>query len=196
MLKLLPLLALAALPALAMSDLAVYRLLAPSSHSFELVYDTSVTRAGAAYFFNPIRPGSTVSKESAIDLATGKPLELKTASGKEAKAAGAVPADTPDASQFLWVKLLRPVAKDAETRIRILRTYVDAASYKETAAGFVFERPLAVTRNVIVLPAGYELTGSRAPGIVTTDSDGRIHISFFNDREDPIPVRLEGRKLP
>jgi hypothetical protein len=193
--KLLSLLAIAT-PAMAISDLAVYRLLAPSSHSFELVYETSVTRAGATYFFNPIRPGSTVSKESAIDLATGKPLELKTASGKEAKAAGAVPADTPDTAQFLWVALAHPVAKDAETRIRILRTYVDAASYKDSATGFVFERPLAVTRNVIVFPAGYELTGSRSPGIVTTDSDGRIHISFFNDREDPLPVHLEGRKLP
>jgi hypothetical protein len=46
-----------------------------------------------------------------------------------------------------------------------------------------------------VLPPGYELTGSRAPGIVTTDADGRIRISFFNDRDDLLPVRIVGRKL-
>ncbi len=178
------------------SDLAVYQLLAPSTHSFELVFETSVTQVGAAYFFNPIRPGSAVSKESAIDLATGKPLELKTVKGSEAKAAKAAPADTPDNAQFLWVKLLRPVPQGAETRIRILRTYVDAASYQTKPSGFVFERPLGVTRNVIVLPAGYELIGSRSPGIVTTDAEGRVHISFFNDRDDSLATRIEGRRLP
>ena len=178
------------------SDLAIYTLLAPSSHSFELSYETAVTKPGAAYFFNPVRPGSTVSKESAIDLATGKPLEMKTATGKEAKAAKAVPADTPDAAQFMWVKLLRPVPSGAETRIRVLRTYVDAASYQATASGFVFERPFTVTRNVVVLPAGYELTASRSPAIVSTDAGGRVHVSFFNDRDDTIAVRIEGRKLP
>jgi hypothetical protein len=66
-----------------------------------------VTRPGAAYFFNPIRPGSAVSKESAIDLASGHALELKTVSGREAKAANAAPANTADKAQFLWVKLLR-----------------------------------------------------------------------------------------
>jgi hypothetical protein len=178
------------------SDLTVYRLLAPSTHSFELSYDASVTRVGADYFFNPVRPGSIVTKESAIDLASGKPLALKTVKGREAKASGGAPPDTSDDAEFLWVKLLRPVAKGAETRIRILRTYTDAASYQTTPAGFIFERPLGVTRNLIVLPQGFELTGSLAPGIVTTDSDGRIHISFFNDRDDLLPVRIEGRKLP
>ena len=105
-------------------------------------------------------------------------------------------ANTPDSAQFLWVKLAHPVVKGAETRIRILRTYVDAASYKDSANGFVFERPMAVTRNIVVLPAGYELIGSRAPAIVTTGADGRMRISFFNDRDDDLPVRVEGRKLP
>lgn len=178
------------------SDLAVYTLLAPSSRSFELAYETAVTKSGAEYFFNPVRPGSTVTKQSAIDLASGKALEMKTATGKEAKAAKAVPADTPDAAQFIWVKLLRPVPTGAETRIRVLRTYVDASSYQATGAGFIFERPFSVTRNVVILPAGYELTASRSPAIVSTDANGRIHVSFFNDRDDAIDVRIEGRKLP
>jgi hypothetical protein len=178
------------------SDLAVYRLLPPQTHSFELSYDASVTRVGAEYFFNPVRPGSVVTKESAIDLATGKPLELKTVKGREAKAAGGVLPDTPDDAEFLWIKLLRPVPKGAETRIRIVRTYTDPASFQTTPTGFIFDRPLAVTRNIIVLPQGYELIGTRAPGIVTTDPDGRIRISFFNDRDDLLPVRIVGRKLP
>lgn len=178
------------------SDLTVYRLLAPSTHSFELSYDASVARVGAAYFFNPVRPGSVVTKESAVDLASGKPLELKTMNGRETKAAGGAPPDTADNAEFLWVKLPRPVATGSETRIRILRTYTDPSSYRTTPGGFVFDRPLGVTRNVIVLPSGYELIASRAPGIVTTDSEGRIHISFFNDRDDLLPMRIEGRMLP
>jgi hypothetical protein len=178
------------------SDLTVYQLLAPETHSFELSYDASVTRAGAEYFFNPVRPGSVVTKESAVDLATGKPLELKTVKGREAKASGGVPPDMSDDAEFLWVKLLRPVPKGAETRIRIVRTYSDPASYQTTSTGFIFDRPLGVTRNVIVLPQGYELIGSRSPGIITTGADGRIRISFFNDRDDLLPVRITGRKLP
>ena len=181
---------------LAASDLATYRLLEPSTHSFELAYDVTIAREGAAYFYNPLRPGSTVAKESAVDLASGKPLEMKIATGREVKAAGGAPASTPDSAQFLWVKLLRPVPKGAETRIRILRTYTDAASYHATANGFVFERPLEPTRDIVLLPAGYELIGSRAPGIVTLDAEQRIHISFFNDRDDQLPVHIEGRKRP
>ncbi len=153
-------------------------------------------RVGATYFFNPVRAGSVVTKESAIDLASGKPLDLKTMKGRETKAIGGAPANTPDDAVFVWVKLAKPVAKGSETRIRILRTYADPESYQTTAAGFVFDRPFGVTRNVIVLPQGYELTASRAPGIVTTDAEGHIHISFFNDRDDLLPVRVEGRKLP
>ena len=193
--KLLYLLALA-IPAFGASDLAVYTLLAPSTHSFELVYDTSVTRPGAAYFFSPIRPGSVVSRESAIDLGNGQTLELKAVSGRAAKAAHAAPANTADTARFLRVQLVHPVAQGAETRIRIRQTLVDASSYRATETGFVFERPTGVTRNIAVLPAGYELTASRSPTIVSTGADGRIRVSFFNDRDDDLPVHIEGRKLP
>ena len=60
----------------------------------------------------------------------------------------------------------------------------------------MFDRPLGIKRNVVVLPKGYELTGSASPGIVTTDPDGRVRISFLNDRNDQLPVRITGRKLP
>jgi hypothetical protein len=179
----------------AASELTVYRLMEPSTHAFDIVYDTTVTREGSAYVFNPVRQGSTASKESAIDLATGKPLALATVKGREAKASGAAP-DTADDAEFLRVTLLKPVPKGAETRIRILKTYTDEPSYHATETGFVFDRPLDVRRNVVVLPKGYELVGSQSPGIVSTDADGRIRISFFNDRDDRLPVRIVGRKLP
>ena len=103
---------------------------------------------------------------------------------------------TADDAQFLRVKLARPVPKGGESRIRIYKTYTDPPSYYEKDTGFVFDRPLGIKRNVVVLPAGYELVGSASPGIVTTDRDGRVRISFLNDRDDQLPVRIVGRKLP
>ena len=46
------------------------------------------TREGARFFFNPIRRGSTSSKERVMDRGTGKELQFETVSGKEAKASG------------------------------------------------------------------------------------------------------------
>jgi hypothetical protein len=179
----------------AADDFTVYELLAPASHSFDIIYDVTQTREGSPYFYNPIRQGSVATNERAIDLATGKTLELAVVDGKTAKAAGGVSARTADDAQYLRVKLLHPVPKGAETRIRIYKTYTDPPSYYEKDDGFVFDRPLGIKRNVVVLPKGYELTGSASPAIVSTDTDGRIRLSFLNDRNDQLPVRIVGRKV-
>jgi hypothetical protein len=180
----------------AADEMTLYDLLPPGTHSFDIVYDVSATTEGAAYFFNPIRPGSTVSKERVIDRASGKPLTFTIVDGKSAKASGGVAASTADNAQFLRVTLLRPVPKGAETRIRIYKTYTDAASYTETAAGLIFDRPFGIKRDVVILPKGYELTGSASPAIVSTGPDGRIRLSFLNDRDDQLPVRIAARRLP
>jgi hypothetical protein len=190
------LLLLTALPLCAADELTVYDLLAPATHSFDIIYDVTATRESAPYFFNPIRPGSTASKERVIDRATGKPLEFSVVDGKSAKAGGFVNARTADDAQFLRVTLAKPVPKGAETRIRIYKTYTDAPSYYETPTGFVFDRPLGIKRNVVILPKGYELVGSASPAMVSVDADGRVRVSFLNDRDDQLPVKITGRKLP
>jgi hypothetical protein len=180
----------------AADEMTVYDLQVPATHSFDILYDVSATTVGAAYFFNPIRTGSTVSKERVVDRASGKPLEFAVVDGKTAKAAGGVDASAPDDAKFLRVTLQRPVPKGAETRIRIYKTYTDGASYSATAAGLVFERPMGIKRNLVILPKGYELTGSASPAIVSTDPDGRLRLSFLNDRDDQLPVRIIARRLP
>jgi len=180
----------------AADEITVYDLLAPSTHSFDIIYDVTATSEGAAFFFNPIRAGSTASKERVIDRATGKPLEFATVDGKAAKASGLVSPRTADDAEFLRVKLARPVPKGAETRIRIYKTYTDTPSYYEKDSTLVFDRPLGIKRNVVILPKGYELAGSASPAIVSLESDGRIHVSFLNDRDDQLPVKIIGRKLP
>jgi hypothetical protein len=187
---------LASLPVWAADEITVYDLLAPSTHSFDIVYDVPATRAGAAFFCNPIRPGSTASKEKVVDRASGKPLQFEMVNGRAAKASGCAGPQTADGAQFLRVRLARPVPERAETRIRIFKTYTDPPSYYEKDNGFVFDRPLGIKRNVVILPKGYELVGSGSPAIVSTEGDERVHVSFLNDREDQLPVKIVGRKLP
>jgi hypothetical protein len=188
-------LALAA-PLLAKDDFTVYELLAPETHQFAIVYDVTVAREGAELFFNPIRPGSTASKERVIARATGKELPFEVVSGKVARSSGLVPPKTADDEQFLRIHLGAPVPRGGETRIRILKTYTDAASYFVKDGQLVFARPLGIKRNVVLLPKGWELIACASPGIVSTDPDGRVRVSFLNDRDDQLPVTIVARRLP
>ena len=102
-----------------------------------------------------------------------------------------------DTALFLKVHLPGPVPKNGETRIRILKTYTDAPSYYVSSSGnLVFDRPLWIKRNTVVLPAGWELIGCASPGIVSTQADGRVRVSFLNDRDDQLPVKIIARRLP
>jgi hypothetical protein len=173
----------------AADEFTLYDLLSPESHQFAITYDVTETREGAELFFNPIRAGSVVSKERVIDRATGKELQFEVVTGKEA-------GRTPEDAQFIRVHLPGPVPKGGETRIRILKTYTDPASYDLKEDQLVFTRPLGIKRNVVLLPKGWELVECASPGIVSTDADGRIRVSFLNDRDDQLPVKIVGRRLP
>lgn len=163
---------------LAADEFTLYELLSPETHQFAITYDVTETREGAEVFLNPIRAGSVASKERVIDRATGKDLQFEVE------------------AQFIRVHLPAPVPKGGETRIRIIKTYTDAASYDLKDGRLVFVRPLGIKRNVVVLPKGWELIECASPGIVSTDADGRIRVSFLNDRDDQLPVKIVGRRLP
>ena len=194
--RILALILLLSLPLVAADEFTLYELLPPETHQFAITYDVTATHEGAPFFFNPIRPGSVATKERVIERSTGKELKFEVVNGKDAKATGLVPPETPDKDEFIKVHLPAPVPKGGETRIRIFKTYTDAASYTVTDGQLVFTRPLGIKRNVVILPKGYELVASASPAIVTTDADGRVRISFLNDRDDQLPVKIIGRKLP
>ena len=182
--------------AMAADEFTLYELLAPDTHQFAITYDVTQAREGAELFFNPIRPGSIASKERVIARATGKDLQFEVVSGKEAKSSGLISEKTADDAQFIRVHLPGAVSKGGQTRIRIIKTYTDAASYGIKDGQLVFERPLGIKRNVVVLPKGWEVVGCASPGIISTDADGRIRVSFLNDRDDQLPVKIVGRRLP
>src|SRR5882724_6700533 len=90
-------------------EFTVYELLPPATHRFSIIYDVSTSREGAKFYLNPIRPGSKVSDERVIDLATGKELKFENVDGKTAKELGIRPATTADDALFLKVSLTSPV---------------------------------------------------------------------------------------
>lgn len=182
--------------AVAADEFTLYDLLPPETHQFAITYDVTATKEGSPYFLNPIRPGSVSTKERVIERSTGKELKFDVVTGKEAKAAGLLPAETPDKAEFIKVSLPGPVPKGGETRIRIFKTYTDPASYTVTDGNLTFIRPLGIKRNVVLLPKGWELIECGSPAIVSTDTDGRIRVSFLNDRDDQLPVKIVARRLP
>ena len=99
--------------------------------------------------------------------------------------------------RYIRVTLPRPVPGDGgESRILILKTYEDAASYFTRGDTLVFTRPLGIKRNAVVLPAGYELVASSYPAQVLQEPDGRIGISFWNatPAEAPVTMRAVPRR--
>src|SRR5258708_18705087 len=112
--------------AYAADEMTVYELLPPETHQFAIVYDVTQNREGARFFLNPIRPGSTASKEKVTERASGKELQFEVVTGKDAKAAGLAPARATDDALYLNVQLPGPVPKNGETRILSLSTYTEA----------------------------------------------------------------------
>ena len=167
-----------AFPAIADDEFTLYDLLPPETHQFAIIYDVTQAREGATTYDNPIRAGAVATKERVIARATGEELKFEVVEGK-----------------FIRVHLPGPVPKGGETRIRIFKTYTDPASYGVKDGQLFFERPLGIKRNVILLPKGWQLTGCASPGMVSTDADGRVRVSFVNDRDDQLPVKCVATAL-
>src|SRR5204862_8292870 len=144
-------------------------------------------------FFNPIRKGSVASDEHVYDRMTGAPLQFDIASGDVARAGGVRGADS--TSQYIRVRLARPVPNDGEARILIDKTYYDPKSYYEENGLLVFARPLGIKRNAIVLPPGYEIVSCNIPSQVIEESDGRLAISFWNALPGEAPLVVRSRKV-
>ncbi|HKQ16883.1 MAG TPA: hypothetical protein VJT80_25930 [Steroidobacteraceae bacterium] len=170
-----------------------YELLAPGSAKFKITYDVTATTAGAKYYYNPIRKGSAASEESVLDAMTGKPLKFEIVSGAEARK-DPLMADADLDMNYIKVTLARPVPTNGQGRMVIIKTYEDAKSYHLEGNTIVFDRPLGVRRNKVVLPAGYEVVSLTVPSQLLTESDGRISISFMNNSGAPAPVVLRATK--
>ncbi|MES2523486.1 MAG: hypothetical protein V4617_12355 [Gemmatimonadota bacterium] len=171
-----------------------YELLAPGSGKFRILYDVTATTAGATHYFNPIRAGSIATDERVLDRATGKPLTFDVVGAAVARAGGMRVSDS--TQQYIRVTLARPVPPDGgEARVLIDKTYEDAKSYFTDGTTLVFNRPLGIKRNAVVLPAGYELESSNYPAQVLQEPDGRVGISFWNNTPAEAPLVLRAKPV-
>jgi hypothetical protein len=170
-----------------------YELLAPETSSFKIYYEVTATTAGAKFFYNPIRKGSDASDESVFDAMRGTPLHFEIVSGAQARTDPLMP-DADLETHFIKVTLPRPVPMHGEGRVIIIKTYKDAKSYHAHGNAIVFDRPLGVKRNKVVLPPGYEVTGLTVPAQILTEKDGRIAVSFLHAGSGEAPLVLRARK--
>jgi hypothetical protein len=166
-----------------------YELLDPGTASFKIYYEVSATTAGARFYYNPIRKGSTASDEAVYDAMLGTPLHFEVVSGDQARRDALMP-DADEAASYIKVTLARPVPEHGRGRILIVKTYRDARSYYLDGRTLVFNRPLGVKRNKVVLPPGYEVVGLNVPSQVLTEKDGRIAISFLHAGAGEAPLEL------
>jgi hypothetical protein len=169
-----------------------YELLPPESASFKIWYEVTATTPGAKFFYNPIRKGSVASDESVLDSMTGDALHFEVVSGAEARKDPLMSEADAD-TNFIKVSLARPVPADGQGRLLILKTYKDAKSYYREGDAIIFNRPLGIKRNKVVLPAGYELLGCNVPSQVLQEPDGRIAISFMNPGSGEAPLILRAK---
>ena len=173
-----------------------YELLAPETHQFRIYYEVTETSPGAHFYFNPIRPGSEASDEAVYDVATGKALKFEVVTGKQAKADEPRGSFNPE-TNYIKVHLAHPVPARGEYRIRIDKTYKDAASYYTEGDRIVFKRSLSIPRNSVVLPPGYEIVSCSVPAQVLSEPDGRLKLAFVNPGNGAaLDVTIQARKLP
>jgi len=169
-----------------------YELLAPETASFKIHYEVTATTPGAKFFYNPIRKGSTASDESVFDSMTGDPLPFVVVSGAEARK-DPLMSDADADTNFIKISLARPVPPEGQGRILILKTYKDVKSYYREGDAIVFNRPLGIKRNKVVLPSGYELVGCNVPSQVLSEPDGRVSVSFLNPGAGEAPLILHAK---
>jgi hypothetical protein len=169
-----------------------YELLEPDSASFRIRYEVTATTAGATYYYNPIRKGSVATDEAVYDAMSGEALQFEIVSGAAAQK-DPLMAEADAGGNYIKVHLARPVPKEGQARLIILKTYKDAKSYYRDGNAIVFNRSLGIKRNSVELPAGYELVGCNVASQILPGADGRTTVSFLNANAGEAALMVRAR---
>jgi hypothetical protein len=176
----------------------VYFLQPPETHAFALYHDYTESRPGIDRYLNVVRAGSAASRPSARVLDTGETLKVETVAGDDLLKAGlekGEEGEVPPGSEVVVIHF-PAVPPDGSVRLRISETYTDPKSYRLEGDELVFDRTFGRPRDAVVLPAGWYLTASSIPAMVSETSDGRIRLDFVNPRNDEIAVLIKARQRP
>jgi len=171
-----------------------YHLDQPETHSFRLFHDYTETRPGTDRYVNVVRPGSRAANPEATILDTGEKLKVETLRGEEIARQGIDIGGVVTAESEIVLIRFDPVPEGGSVRLRIEETYTDPGRYVLDGDELVWDRALGRPRNTVVLPAGWYLTASSIPAVVTETEDGRIRLRFINDRPGEIQVLIRGAR--
>jgi len=172
----------------------VYFLQQPETHAFSLYHDYTETRAGTDKYLNVVRAGSRASNPSARLLDTGEALKVETLKGNAITAASLDIGEPVTPATEVVVIRFPAVAKGQSVRLRIIETYMDEGRYDMAGDELVWDRGLGRPRNAVVLPAGWYLTASSIPTVVTMTEDGRVRLEYNNPRPDDVNVLLKAAR--
>jgi hypothetical protein len=173
----------------------VYFLQPPETHAFSLFHDYTESREGIDKYVNVVRAGSTVSNPSAYILDTGEPLKHETLKGSQITAAKIdIGEPATDTSEAVVIRF-PPVKKGQSIRLRISETYTDPARYRlQGDDAFAWDRSFGRPRNTMILPAGWYLTDSSVPVVISETADGKVRLYYENARTDEIDVLVKARR--
>lgn len=172
----------------------VYFLQQPDTHAFALYHDYTESRPGVGAYYNVVRAGSRASNPAARLLDTGEALKVETLKGSELLAAKVDVGEPVAPDTEVVVIRFSAVQKGQSARLRISETYTDAGRYYMAGDEFVWDRSLGRPRNAVVLPAGWYVTASSIPAVVTLTEDGRVRLDYDNPRPDEVAVMLKGKR--
>jgi hypothetical protein len=173
----------------------VYFLQQPETHAFALYHDYTETRPGIGAYVNVVRAGSRASNPAARLLDTGEALKVEELKGSRVIAEKLDTGGDAIAPDSDAVVIRFPAVRPGQSaRLRISETYTDAGRYYMLGDEFVWDRSLGRPRNAVVLPAGWYLTATSIPAVVTMTEDGRVRLDYNNPRPDEVAVLLKGRR--
>ena len=153
--------------------------------STEVLPGVSITSAGTS--------SSRASPIWSSRILTGAALEMRVVRGA-AVAKVSPEAKDVDAQSEAVVFSFPPVPAGGSARLRFTETYTDPGSYRLVGDELVWDRSLGRAANAVVLPAGWVLTNSSAPAIVSELKDGRTRLDYFNPRTDELQVLITARR--
>lgn len=174
----------------------VYFLQPPETHAFDLYHDYTEERPGVGTYVNVVRTGSTASNPGARNLDTGETIPAEHLKGAEITKAGITDHDLGPVTPSTEIVVFRFLALKAgqSVRLRMSETYTDPGRYKLVGDELVFDRTFGRAANAVVLPAGWVLTNSAAPAVVSRTADGRTRLDFNNPRPDEVAVLITARR--
>lgn len=172
----------------------VYFLQQPETHSFRLYHDYEESREGMDRYLNIVRPGSKATDPSAEILDTGQKLEVEILRGEQITERDIDIGEPVTDDTELVVIWFDPVPAGGSRLLRITETYTDPNRYFLDGDEFLWDRSFGRSRNTVVLPNGWYLTANAVPAAVATRDDGRIELTYSNDRPGDIDVLIRGKR--